>query len=383
MLAARYVPVVLKQVLRHRTRSVLTVAGVSVAMFLYCAIHALQSGADAATRRSAADSELIVFRKDRYCASTSRLPESHGDRIARVAGVEHVLPVQVVVSNCRAGLDVVTFRGVPDERFLEKVGSAVRLASGSIDGWRTRLDAVLIGEALAHRRGLRAGQTFESAGITVYVAGVLASDEPQHRNVAYAHLPFLQRAVRDGLGIVTQFSVRVGDPQQIDSIARMIDAEFATDASPTSTHPEKAFVARAAADVLEIVRFTRWLGWGCLAAVLALVGNAIVLAVQDRIREHAILQTLGFGGGLVSRLILAESLILSLAGGAVGSAVALVAMGGAALNLSVEGMSIPITADVATLISGVCVSAVLGVVAGLFPAWQAGRRDIVECLRAV
>ena len=44
-----------------------------------------------------------------------------------------------------------------------------------------------------------------------------------------------------------------------------------------------AFVARAASDLLEIVRFASWLGWGALAAVFALVANSIVLAVQARL----------------------------------------------------------------------------------------------------
>ena len=39
--------------------------------------------------------------------------------------------------------------------------------------------------------------------------------------------------------------------------------------------------------MIEIAGFMKWLGLGCLLAVLALVANAIVLSVQDRVREHA------------------------------------------------------------------------------------------------
>jgi hypothetical protein len=42
-------PVVLKQVWRHRTRSLLTVSGVAVAMFLFVAVQALQEGVHEAT----------------------------------------------------------------------------------------------------------------------------------------------------------------------------------------------------------------------------------------------------------------------------------------------------------------------------------------------
>jgi hypothetical protein len=109
---------------------------------------------------------------------------------------------------------------------------------------------------------------------------------------------------------VTQFAVRVNDPERLEAVARVIDDEFRHDAEPTQTSPEKAFVAQAGADVVNLVGFTHYLGWGCLIAVLALIANAIVLSVQDRIREHAVLQTLGYRSGLIARMIVAEGLLL-------------------------------------------------------------------------
>src|SRR5204863_566435 len=133
----------------------------------------------------------------------------------------------------------------------------------------------------AERRRFRTGQSFAASGVTVTVAGVIRSHEPQDQNVAYVHLDFLQRAAaRGGLGIVTQFNVKVKDPSLLDSVAKEIDEEFRHEAEPTQTRPERAFVAQAGSDIVEIVGFTRYLGWGCLAAVLALVANAIVLSVQ-------------------------------------------------------------------------------------------------------
>ena len=66
---------------------------------------------------------------------------------------------------------------------------------------------------------------------------------------------------------------------------------------------------------MQIVGFTRWLGWGSLAAVLALVGNAIVLSVQDRVKEHAVLQTLGFKPSMIGQLVVTEGLIVGILGG--------------------------------------------------------------------
>ncbi len=247
------------------------------------------------------------------------------------------------MNNCRTSLDVVTFRGVPEEPFIDSYAPRLRLLSGSLDDWKRRSDAVLLGETLARRRGLNVGDRFEAAGITVYVAGVVQSDEPQDENVGYTHLDFLQFATgsRAG-GIVTQFNVRVSDPSQLEPVAAAIDELFAADQEPTRTSPEKAFVARAAADVIEIAGFMKWLGLGCLLAVLALVANAIVLSVQDRVREHAVLQTLGFRGNLIARLIIGEGLVISALGGLVGCALAALILSRGGFALSVDALSIPI-----------------------------------------
>jgi putative ABC transport system permease protein len=228
------------------------------------------------------------------------------------------------------------------------------------------------------------GDRFDAAGVTVFVAGIVRSSEPQDQNVAYVHLPFLQRASGDRrLGVVTQFNVKVDDPQRLETVARAIDAEFARDAEPTQTSAEKAFVARAAADVVNLVGFTQYLGWGCLAAVLALVGNAIVLSVQDRIKEHAVLQTLGYQSGLIARLIIAEGLLLGTMGGLIGMAIALAAVSWGNFSISSEGLSVQLHAGVRVVVLGLLTSAVLGVVAGLVPAIQASRREITTCFRAV
>ena len=379
----RFAPLVLKQVWRHRVRSVLTVMGIAIAMFLFTSVQAMERGVASATRASARDTTLVVYRKDRFCPATSALPQDYGPKIARMDGVTSVMPVKVVVSNCRTSLDVVTFRGVPKEQFLADRGDKLKVIAGTEADWLRRTDAALLGETLANRRGLRPGMRFDAAGITAYVAGIIRSDDPQDQNVAYTALEFLQLAGRDELGIVTQFNVKVAEPEMLTTVSEAIDENFRTAQDPTATFGEKAFVARIAEDVVELVGFARWLGIGCLAAVLALVANSIILGAQSRVAEHAVLQTLGFSGGLVGALIVAEGVVVALIGGALGAvgAVAMSAIGSFAL--SVEGQSIPIVAGPMLLLAGLAVCGGLGVAAGLVPAAQAARREIAASLRAV
>jgi len=384
MIPSRYVPLVLKKVIRHRARTALTVGGIAAAMFLFCTVQAMHQGMRAATELTAKDNTLIVYRENRYCPATSRLPEYYGPRIAKVPGVASVIPMKIVVNNCRTSLDVVTFRGAPVEDFVQRLGPRLHVLEGSMADWEKRSDAAMVGETLARRRGLKVGDRFDAAGVTVYVAAIMHSEEPQDQNVAYVHLPFLQQTVdRNKLGIVTQFNVTVTDPSKLAEVARTIDAEFAKDSDPTRTSPDKAFVARAASDIVEIAGFARWLGWGCLAAVMALVGNAIVLSVQDRIKEHAILQTLGFDGGLILRLIVAEGVTLGILGGLVGTLGSAAVIYFGAFAISTEGLSVAIASSPLIAVWGLGLSALLGATASLVPAWQASRREIAACFRAV
>ena len=383
MMPARLFPLVVKYIVRHRIRSFLTVTGVALAMFLFCAVQAMRSGVDAVTRRSATETTLIVYRQNRFCPFTSQLPEDYTRRIAAIPGVTSALPMKIVVNNCRASLDVVTFRGVPPEAIGPGGTLRFSLAEGSIDGWLQRSDSALVGRRLAERRGIRVGDQLSAAGIDVHVAGIIDSNDPQDQSVAYVPLGFLQRAAGNKQGIVTQFNVRVKDPALLDSVAAAIDAEFADDQAPTWTSSERTFTARAVKDIVELVQFAGWLGIGSLVAVFALVANAISLSVQDRVRDHAVMQTLGFPERLIVGLVVAESLLLSLVGGTIGLLGAAVVSHVGRFTFSMEGMSVIIATSAAGIGAGFALCAAIGVLAGLMPALRAARLSTVEAFRAV
>jgi putative ABC transport system permease protein len=382
MLAPRFFPLVFKYVIRHRARSLLTIVGVAAAMFLFYSVQAMQQGVREATRESANDTTLVVYREDRYCPFTSNLPQNYTARIASIPGVKTVVPMNVMVNNCRTSLDVVTFRGVPAEAFDGGRLDHMTVIEGSVENWKSRSDAALVGERLANRRGLKSGDRLDIGGATISVAGVVRSPRPQDQNAAYTHLDFVQRAAGK-VGIVTQFHVEVEDPSLLDNVADAIDQEFRTSQEPTSTWSEKAFVARAAADIVELVNFSLWLGWGSLIGVFALIANAVFLSVRDRIRDHAVMETLGYGPGLIARLVILEGLILSMTGGLIGLSTGVILAHIKDVSLSVEGLSVNVSAGVGTLLLGLAVAVAMGVLASLVPALQAYRTKPAASFRAV
>lgn len=370
-----------KQLARHRVRSLLTILGVASGMFLFTVVETMQRSLATATGATAADTVLVVYRQNRFCPATSRLPEHYADEIRRLDGVRAVIPVQIVVNNCGASLDVITFRGVPGE-LLTQFAPEITVIGGSLEEWSRRGDGALLGEVFAARRGLRPGDKFSAAGIAITVSGIIRSPFAQDNNVAYVKLPFLQQASRAGPGVVTQFNVRVRSAGDLDRVARAIDTRFHSDQQPTDTRPEKAFFAETAAGLIELIRFTRWLGIGAVLAVTALVANALLLMVRGRVRENAVLRTLGYPGRAIGALVVSEGGMLGLAGGLLGVGLSVAFLRWQSLTLGNEGQTLAIRPDMTVALTGLAAALALGLLASLWPAWQAMTQSIVKSLRS-
>ena len=150
----------LKQLARHKVRTLLTVFGVGMAMFLFATVETAQHSLREATQITADDTTLVVYRENRFCPSTSRLPEYYQDSIRKIEGVKEVIPIQVVVNNCGASLDVIAFRGVPPDE-LFRYAPQLDVIEGSLEDWKSRSDGALLGKHFAARRGFSPGDKFD------------------------------------------------------------------------------------------------------------------------------------------------------------------------------------------------------------------------------
>lgn len=370
-----------KQLTRHRLRTLLTVLGVASGMFLFTAVETLQNSLAAATEQTATDTTLVVYRENRFCPATSRLPEHYADEIRRIPGVREVIPIQIIVNNCGASLDVITFRGVPEGQ-LTKFAPEIKILSGSQADFDRRDDGALLGEQFARRRGLKPGDKFDAVGITVHVAGIIESPFAQDNNVAYVKLPFLQQASRTGLGVVTQFNVRVNTSADLKPVAKAIDERFKSDQQPTNTRPEKAFFAETAGQLIELIGFTRWLGLGAVLAVIGLVANSILLVVRGRVKENAVLRTLGYPSRAILFLVMSEGGLLGLLGGFTGTVLAWSFLRWQSFTLGSEGHTLAVLPQLSTAAYAIAAALLLGIVASIYPAFQAMRQPIVKSLRS-
>lgn len=358
----------------------LTVSGAAVAMFVFCLVASVQEGLRRLTDGEDADRSLIVFQENRFCPTSSRLPEDYARQIRDVDGVRDVVPIQVWTNNCRASLDIVVFNGVDPEKIRQH--RAVRLIDGSWQQFGESGDAAIVGRNVARRRDLQTGDQFSIGNLSVRVAGIFASDIPSEENLIYTSLRFLQytRGV-DAAGLVTQHEVLLDPAADPDQVAAAIDDTLRGGPVATTTRRKGAFQAGTLADLVDLIGFAHWLAYASVGLVLSLVASTTLMSVQDRLQEYAVLHTLGVRPLGIFRLVLFESLILCLLGGVLGSAIALGALSVGGFAIGAEGATIAFQPSLSLLTSSIAVSLLTGLIAGLAPGIQAGTLSVVKALR--
>ena len=123
------------------------------------------------------------------------------------------------------------------------------------------------------------------------------------------------------------------------------------------------------------------MGFGAVFGAL----NTMYTAVAARNREIATLRALGFHSGPVVISVLLESLLLALAGGVIGAALAWAVFDGfsaSTLNWSsFSQLTFAFDVSLPLLVQGVIFALLIGFFGGLFPALRAARQPIATALR--
>ncbi|NCF63578.1 MAG: FtsX-like permease family protein [Gammaproteobacteria bacterium] len=123
------------------------------------------------------------------------------------------------------------------------------------------------------------------------------------------------------------------------------------------------------------------MGFGAIFGAL----NTMYTAVSSRAREIATLRALGFHSGPVIISIMAESLLLALAGGVLGAVAAWWVFDGfraATLNMtSFSQVAFAFDVSLSLLTRGILFAMVIGFIGGLFPAVRAARQPVASALR--
>lgn len=313
---------VLRNVTRNARRTMLTVLSIGVSMGLVVLLRTfvteLYRGVDA--------SDGIPRLVTRHRTSLGLLiPVRHGEKIRALPGVRAVTPLNWFGGTyvdqeprnffARFSVDPQTFFDVYSEYGTE--------TPEQLEAFRRERVACLAGGVLMDRFGWKVGDRITFMGdiypvdLELTIRGVLRG--PEEAWVIFHH-KYLEESVGATLGVGT-FTTLASDAAMLPAMIEEIDGMFRNSDAETRTETEKAFNL-SFIEMLGNIRLLLGSITGVVVfAILLVAAGTMAMAVRERTREIAVLKAIGYARGTIARLLVAEGMLVALAGGGLGMGV--------------------------------------------------------------
>jgi putative ABC transport system permease protein len=383
-----FVPLlVLRNALRHKLRTALTVVGIVVAIvafgLLRTIVEAWYAGANASSsaRLVTRNAVSLVF----------PLPLTYAQRVRQIPGV-----ASVALGNWFGGIYVSERNFFPQfaisaPAYLDMYPEFI-LSPVERRAFLTDRSGAIAGRKLAEQHGWKVGDPIPLRGTifpgtwTFTLRGIYdGADKGVDTSTFFFHWDYLNETVKkqfprrgDQAGFLI---VLLRDPQQAAEVSEAIDATFRNSLAETLTETEKAFQLGFVAMTETILLAIQAVSYVVIVIILAVMANTMAMTARERYAEYATMKALGFGNGFVALLIFAESVAIATAGGALGIALTFPL---AHAFAEAMGSLFPIFfVSEHTVTMQLAASVAIGVVAAAIPAWRAARIRIVDGLRAV
>jgi putative ABC transport system permease protein len=381
----RFLPLLLANLRRRTPRTMFTLLSIAIAFLLYGLLAAVKNGFEANGNLAGVD-RLVTMAK---VSIVQPLPISYLQRIASVPGVNLVTHSTWFGGRYQNERGVIITYPVPPASYLQMYPEFL-LPAAQKERWLHDRVGAIVGRGLADSYGWKVGTRLPlrsdiyaradgSYNWEFTIDGIYDNKDPSGDvSSIFFNYDYLDESRTLGKGTVGWYIVRIADPTQTARIAATIDALFANSSAETKTASEKAFVQGFAKQTGDIGTIVIAIGIAVFFTMLLVSANTMAQAVRERTNEVAVLKTLGFTDSAVLALVIGESLLLTVFGGAIGIGGAMLAVSRLGRALS-EYLSAFLLTPMALLVA-VMLMVGLGVAAGALPALRAARLRIVDGL---
>jgi putative ABC transport system permease protein len=370
---------------RRLRRTILTVLGLAVAIFLFVTLRTflrtLQTVGDVGT-----ENRLITSNK---LGIIFPLPLAYRSRLAGQDGVNALSYASWFGAVYQDSRNFFASFAVDAETYIPMYPEMV-LSDAHMQAWQADRTGALVGVRLMEQFGWEVGQTVTLTGTIwpgehtfnirgTYQAGKKGFDE---RSFLFHHRHLEEIARANGAdGIAGWYVMNVADPERAPVIAQAIDASYENSSSPTRTQTEKAFNLAFVGMYGNIGFFLNAIGLAVVFAILMVSANTMAMSARERFSEIAVLKTLGFTDGDVLRLVLTEAVVVTGLGLVLGLGGALLVFNLGSFDLGGFIPGLVVTPQIAAVAGGIAL--VIAAASGAIPAWQSARLRVVEALRYV
>jgi putative ABC transport system permease protein len=377
----RHFPLVFRNAIRNRRRSVLTICSVAASLCLLGILMALYHAffLSPPTKEQA----LRLVTRNRISLANI-MPMSYRQKIEQVPGVEALTVLQWFGGTYKDPKNFFGRMAIEPEHF-EKVYPEYRIVSGSAGDFKRERTACLIGRDLARKFGLNVGDRMTLVGdifpVTMEFTIRAIYDFPMDNESMFFHLNYLFESIGSQRDFAGMFIIRADSPASLTRISKQIDDMFRNAPVQTLTESEKAFQVGFLSFLGNVKVFLMSICAAVTFTILLVTANTMAMSVRERIREVGILKTLGYTNRTILGLVLGEAAVLSAIGGVVGCALAQLLTGVVRQlpGFVAEFKTLTILPPVALTL--IVVAILIGLVSSFIPAWTASRTSILESLR--
>jgi ABC-type antimicrobial peptide transport system permease subunit len=357
-----------QSLLRQRTRTMLTLLGVGIAVLAMLLIGSMGEGMASGFNQLMAGSEIAAVEAGQPDTSLSTIPERDMERIEALPEVRRVDGgIMSVVSISSDPFFVVTARARTDPVLTPRILREGTLLTGRrqcLLGWKA---------AAQNDKGI--GDRIEMLNTQFTVVGIIATGSPMEDNGAIIELREAQRLLNKPRQVML-IQIKLENPNRTNVVMDELAAMY----------PELLFTRSAElAENLPDMQMTQDMIGG-IYVMTAIVGaialmNTMIMSIHERTREIGVLRSVGWTRVMVLRQILAEGLTLTLLSGllAMGATLVLVRVLRALPSMGLLRDMFIVTPEL--VLQGLVLCVALGVLGGLYPAWRATRLRPVEALR--
>ncbi|MGE5315674.1 MAG: ABC transporter permease [Acidobacteriota bacterium] len=378
---------VYKNLLRHKLRTFLTILGIAVAVMAFGLLRTVVSAWSAGVEASAVN-RLITRHSVSFIFP---LPLTYEEQIAKVPGVTNVTHFSWFGGTY---IDKNQFfpRMACDPEKIFQIYPEFLLPADQLAAFKRERNACVIGAKLAKQYNLKLGDIMTIDG-DIYpgrwdfvVRGIY---QPKDKTTDLTQMFFnyeyinerMRREMPGRAGEIGWYVMTIDNPANAPEIAQTVDRMFSNSRAETKTETEKAFQQDFVSLSGTIITSLQIISYVIIGIILLVLANTIVMTARERIREYAVLKTLGFTSAHIFGLVFGESLMIALVGGTLGVILTFPICRGFA-----EAMStfFPVfNIEPGTIALSFTFSILVGVLAALYPAVRSVRIRIVDGLRQI
>jgi putative ABC transport system permease protein len=369
-----FLTLILKNLLHRRSRSLLTVVGIAVGIAAVVALTSLAWGFERSWTNvyKARGTDLIVTKTTTLNAMPAPFSIGIRDEVKAIPRVSEVAGVLSEIFGVEDSPSLVVIGWEPGTTLWKHLN----VTQGRIPAPGAKQE-LMLGSIAAEMLHKKVGDKIQIEAMEFTVAGIFSSSALIENGAAVMPLPGMQ-ALTEHEGLINFLDVRMEPetkPEELERVRDIIKAKFK---GLTAFDPGAVAQSSAAIQIAKAMS----LATSVIALLVGAVGvmNTILMSVFERLKEIGVLLAIGWRRGRILRMILLESLTLSLIGGAAGCVLGIGAVKVLQVTPWIRGK---LMGEVSPALLGISmlIAFALGALGGLYPAWIGSRMSPVNALR--